>query len=119
MFGEPFQEKAPPFINYFHKDIIRPEVEGNINLENRPKVFNEKGDYETVKTITTEMDGKTILLPTIIDGKEVSAKEAVQHFKKTGLHLGIFKTQKDADKYDEQLHKRMGWTGKSNKWGKE
>lgn len=99
--------------------IVRPLVEGNINLENRPKVYNKNGDYETVKTITSEIDGKTVLLPTIINGKEVSKKEAVNHYLKTGEHLGVFKNQEQADKYDEQLHIRHGWIGKENKWDKK
>jgi hypothetical protein len=98
---------------------LKPEIEGNINLENRPKVFNEKGDYETVKTITAEFDGKTVLLPTIINGKEVSRKKAIEHYKKSGDHLGIFKTKEQADSYDKKLHERMGWIGSSNKWSKE
>ncbi|MGC2661789.1 MAG: hypothetical protein WA324_27845 [Bryobacteraceae bacterium] len=97
-------------------DITRPVVEGNIDLENRPKVWNEKGEYETVKTITREFDGKTVLLPTIINGKEVSVKQATDHYLKTGEHLGIFKNKKQADNYDKQLHERMGWIGASNKW---
>jgi hypothetical protein len=97
-------------------DIVRPLKEGNIELEGRPKVWNEKGQFETVKTITREFDGKTVLLPTIINGKEVSVKEATEHYKKTGEHLGIFKNREDANKYDKQLHERMGWRGESNKW---
>jgi hypothetical protein len=100
-------------------NIIRPLTEGNIDLENRPKVWNEKGQYETVKTIMREFDGKTVLLPTIINGKEVSAKDATEHYLKTGQHMGIFKTRKEADKYDKQLHERMGWSGDANKWDVE
>ncbi len=100
-------------------DITRPVVEGNIDLENRPKVWNDKGDYQTVKTITREFDGKTVLLPTIINGKEVSVKEATEHYLKTNEHLGIFKNREEADKYDKQLHERMGWLGESNKWDKK
>ncbi len=100
-------------------DSIRPVAEGNIDLENRPKVWSKEGDYQTVKTITREFDGKTVLLPTIINGKEVSVKEATEHYLKTGEHLGIFKNREDADKYDKQLHERMGWLGASNKWDKK
>lgn len=100
-------------------DSIRPVAEGNIDLENRPKVWNKEGGYSTVKTITAEFDGKTVLLPTIINGKEVTAKVAKEHYLKTGEHLGIFKNQQDADKYDKQLHTRMGWLGESNKWDKK
>ena len=100
-------------------EIIRPVVEGNIDLENRPKVWDKEGHYSTVKTITIEMDGKTILIPTIINGETYSNKEAIEHYKKTHEHLGVFKNKEDADKYDEQLHKRMGWIGEANKWGKK
>lgn len=99
-----------------NNDIIRPLKEGNIELENRSKVWDAKGNYQTVKTITREFDGNTVLLPTIINGKEVSVKEATEHYKKTGEHLGIFKTRDEANKYDKQLHERMGWTGENNKW---
>lgn len=96
-------------------DSIRPVAEGNIELENLPKVWNKEGNYETVKTITREFDGKTVLLPTIVKGKALSVKEATDHYLKTGEHLGVFKNKEDANKYDKQLHERMGWLGESNR----
>lgn len=99
---------------------VTPEVEGNIDLENRPKVFNKNGSWSTVSTATFGIEnGKTVLLPTIINGEKVSKKEAFEHFKKTHQHMGIFNSEKEADKYDEELHKRMGWNGEGNKWGKK
>lgn len=106
-------------------EIIRPEEEGNIDLENRSKVFNQDGSYSTVSTVTFGIDvngnpaKRTVLLPTIVNGKKISAKEAFQHYKDTGEHLGIFKTREEADKYDKQLHERMGWLGEANKWDKK
>lgn len=101
-------------------EIIRPVVEGNIDLENRPKVWNKDNTYSTVTTITAGIEnGKFVLLPTIINGHEVSKKEAFEHFKKTKEHMGIFNSEKEADKYDEQLHRRMNWIGEANKWGKK
>lgn len=113
-----FVNKRASLLTYLRSspNIIRPVVEGNIDLENRPKVFDKQGNYQTVKTITREFDGKTVLLPTIINGKEVSVKEATDHYLSTGEHLGIFKTREEANKYDKQLHERMGWLGQSNKW---
>lgn len=83
---------------------------GNIDVEKLPNVQNEDGTYSTVKTITIEEDGKTILLPTIINGKAVSNKEAITYYHKTGKHLGIFSSEKEAESYDKKLHKEQGWT---------
>jgi len=89
---------------------------GNIDLNNRPEIQNPDGSVSTVKTITIEEDGRTILLPTIVNGKELSKEEAVNHYHETGEHMGKFKTQKDADRYDKNLHKEKGWTGVKNTW---
>lgn len=89
--------------------LVKP---GNIDLSNRPVVKNPDGTQSTVSTITIEEDGKGVLLPTIIDGKRVSEDEAIKHYEKTGEHMGIFKSEKDADEYDKKLHNDMGWNGK-------
>lgn len=91
-------------------------AQGNIDLNNRPAVKNADGTHSTVKTITIEEDGKTILLPTIIGGKSFSNKEAIKHYKETGEHMGVFKSETDANLYDEKLHHEKGWEGKGNKW---
>jgi hypothetical protein len=96
--------------------IVRPVEQGNIDLDHREKVWGTGGDYSTVRTMTIGVDGKTVLLPTVIDGKIVSDDEAKTHYFKTGEHLGIFNNEKDANKYDQQMHKRMNWNGEGNKW---
>tara|TARA_R110000823_G_scaffold315159_2_gene445947 strand:+ start:7897 stop:10626 length:2730 start_codon:yes stop_codon:yes gene_type:complete len=90
----------------------------NINLANRKQLNNADGTESTVSTMTVGMDDKTYLIPSVIDGKRLSQKEAINHFKKTKEHMGAFKTLKDADLYDEALHQKMGWLGKHNKWPK-
>ena len=121
IFGRPTKVQDKSVMHYLRSKpaIIRPEVEGNIQLEHLPKVWKDNGEYEILKTITSEIDGKTVLLPTIINGKEVTNKKAIEHYKKTGEHLGVFKTREEADTYDEQMHQRMGWTGVAKKWGKK
>lgn len=84
---------------------------GNINLKNRPATNNPDGTSSTVRTTTIEEDGKTILIPTVVNGKIVSDDDAIKHYHDTGEHMGIFKTEKDADEYDKQLHNEMGWNG--------
>lgn len=90
--------------------------QGNIDLNNRPKVQNSDGTYSTVRTITVEIDGKTILLPTIINGKQVSNQEAVNYYKQTGENLGVFNSEKEANQYDKKMHEQQGWTGPKNTW---
>lgn len=92
---------------------------GNINLENRKKLLNSNGTTSSVSTITIGIEnGKTALIPTVIDGKRLSNDDAINHFKNTHEHMGIFETRQDADRYDEVLHKIKGWTGKKNIWPK-
>ncbi len=90
---------------------------GNVNLIDRPKLLTPDKGYQTVFTMTAGLDGgKTVLLPRVIEGFMHTPQEAMKHFKETGEHMGIFDTQKNADAFDEQLHKDMGWNGPKNKW---
>ena len=78
---------------------------GNIDIANRPQVRNADGSISTVRSITVEMDGKHIVLPTVSeDGRILSDDEAVEAYRKGGRHLGVFKTVKAADRYAEALH---------------
>ena len=98
---------------------------GNIDVNHRPIVWNDDGTPSTIfsATIPTE-GGKWALVPTIADGrfltpdgkipKEDDKKamsdledRAADHFKKTGEHLGIFKSQKAADDYADATHAFM------------
>lgn len=77
---------------------------GNIDLHKRPVVHNEDGSISTVRSISFEEDGKTILVPTVVGDKVVSDKEAIAHYHKTGEHLGKFKNSAAADSYAQSLH---------------
>ena len=51
------------------------------------------------------MDGKEYLIPTVSeDGKVLSEDDAVNQFKQTGKHLGVFNSPEDATAYARQLH---------------
>lgn len=78
---------------------------GNIDLHSRPVVHNSDGTISTVKSASVNLDGREVLLPTITDdGKEISVPEAVEQYKKTGKHLGIFQTPEAATAYAQSLH---------------
>ncbi len=79
-------------------------VPGNINLHNRPVVKNPDGSISTVRSISINVDGKEVLIPTVVNGKVVSNQQAIDHFKKTGEHLGMFKDVASANAYAKSLH---------------
>jgi hypothetical protein len=79
---------------------------GNIDLTKRPVVKNKDGSISTVRSMSVNMDGQEILIPTVAaDGSGIlRPKDAIEQFKRTGQHLGIFRNPKDATAYAKKLH---------------
>lgn len=79
--------------------------EGTVDLLDRPQVKNKDGSVSTVRSMSFDEDGKEILVPTVSwDGKILSDKEAIEQYRKTGQHLGVFDSVDAANNYAEQLH---------------
>ena len=77
---------------------------GNIDLAHRPIYKQPNGQISTVNSMGIEEGGKQILIPTIVDGKQVSKQEAIQHYHETGENLGKFDTVDNANQYAQDLH---------------
>lgn len=92
-------QKAP---NQNH-DLVTP---GNIDLHHRPVVHNADGSISTVRSITvTDDQGRGILIPTVSpDGKILNNKQALDLFRRTHQHLGVYKNEAAANKAAQQLH---------------
>src|SRR5438105_8654550 len=82
-------------------------VPGTIDPFARPRVDNPDGTYSTLRTITVEDNGRIVLLPTVVGGRVVSPQEAVDHYRRTGEHLGIFSDEAAAERYDQTLHDQI------------
>ena len=103
--------KDPGQGDYFKDHPDRSLIEkGNINLSNRPKVKNNDGSISTVRSISINEDGKEVLIPTVIGDKVLSNEDAINHYKKTGEHLGKFATSEAATTYAQKLHKDQAKT---------
>lgn len=78
---------------------------GNIDLYNRPRVKNSDGSVSTVRSMSFNHNGLEVLVPTVHpSGYIMSDDEAIQHYLKTGQHLGIFSSPQHATNYAIQLH---------------
>ena len=91
---------------------------GNINLMNRPAVKNADGSVSSVRSMSVNIDGKEVLIPTVSDdGRIMSDDEAVAQFEKTGRHLGKFKTPEEASAYADTLHNQQASLSQPAKTG--
>jgi len=97
----------PSAIQYFLNNNNTRFGRGNIDLNNRIVVKNEDGSISTERSMSFNENGKEILIPTVVNGKIVSDKEAIDHYHKTGEYLGKFNSIKEADDYAENLHRQQ------------
>lgn len=69
--------------------------------------INPNGDVSTIRTIGINVDGLETVIPTITpDGQFLTNAEAIEQFRRTGRHLGMFRTRQQADEYGQQLHQQ-------------
>jgi hypothetical protein len=79
---------------------------GNINLTGRPILHNSDGTISSEKSFSIGTDKGETLLPLIVNGKELTQQQAINHYRQTGEHMGIFDTPENADAYATQVHNR-------------
>lgn len=91
--------------NFVNPMQIVPVVQGNLNPWDRPvyKHPNDEG-YGTTFSIGVSTDKGEVVIPTIINGHPFSNQDAIQHYKNTGEHFGVFRTPAEADAYAQWLH---------------
>lgn len=65
---------------------------------------NADGSISTVRSLGVNIDGKEVLIPTVVDGRVVSDDEAIATYKRTGQHLGVFSSPAASTAYAERLH---------------
>jgi hypothetical protein len=86
----------------------KPVEAGNIDLSKRPIVKNSDSSISTVRSVSFGTDKGEILVPTITpDGKTMTPEQALERYRATGEHLGIFKSAEDATSYAQYLHEEQ------------
>lgn len=85
------------------KGMVEP---GNINLNGRPVLHNPDGTISSERSFSIGTDKGETLIPRIFEGKDHSEQEAIDHYRQTGEHMGIFDSPENADAYAERAHSR-------------
>lgn len=102
--------------DFAKNDPVGQYGKGTIDMNNRTVVNNPDGSISTEKSFSfyDEETGKEVLIPLIVDGKELTEEEAIEHYYDTVKrgkpeYLGMFDDWKDADEYAVMLHNRGDW----------
>lgn len=87
---------------------------GTIPLSELSVIESGKGIFSPIPTQVINQNGNSILIPLVVDGKELIPQEAVDYYKKSGRNLGIFNNKDNADKFEQALNRHLGdvYTGK-------
>ena len=81
-------------------------VPGNIDVSKQPQV-RQNGAVSTVRSMSfSDGPGREILIPTVAHGGGaiLSDQQAVEQYRSSGKHLGIFDNSGAADDFAERLH---------------
>jgi hypothetical protein len=87
------------------KKTPQPPKPGNIDTRSIAPVRNRDGSVSTVRSISIGTDSGEVLIPTVVRGRVVSNEEAIAEFRRSGRHLGVFASPREATEYAKQLHK--------------
>lgn len=107
---DPYSDFADP---YGDAAEVVPEptgqrVAGNIDIHARPVVHNADGTISTVRSMSFGTDQGDVLIPTVADdGRMLSEQEAIDLYRRTGRHLGIFDSPGAATAYAKSLHEQQ------------
>lgn len=86
-----------------------PVQSGNIDLKKRKAYKNKGGSVSTIKTIGIGEGNLETVIPTIgPKGRRMKNKQAIKHYKKTGKHLGKFRTRGAAADFARETSASQG-----------
>lgn len=77
---------------------------GTIDIGARPEIYSDDGTVSTYKSISITENGREVLIPMIApDGTDLNKKQAIERYRETGEHLGIFENREQANLYAKRV----------------
>jgi len=98
---------AKPLASAFPTGMVEPGTQNPFDYSKYPKVKNPDGSFSNVVTFSTNIDGKEVLLPSMVGGKRLTAQQAIEHYRKTGEHFGKFDSPEAAQAFADDVEKKM------------
>ena len=83
--GDYDRTTAPKKGNYLLPDI------------NRPSYIDNSGNKRSEYKMGINVNGKETLIPSVVGGRQLTADQAVDRYRSTGLHMGKYNTVDEAD----------------------
>lgn len=84
--------------------MVNPIVKPTLSHYNRPVINNPDGSYSTERNMVAGFDGVSYIIPTIVNGQELTRDQALEHFRKTGEHFGGYASDDDALNAEKAQH---------------
>ena len=82
---------------------------GNIDTTKRKAVKNPDGSISTLRSMSANLGNGEVLLPTMSPGGfPLNADAAIDLYRRTGQHLGMFDTPEAASNYAQVLSQEQG-----------
>ena len=93
---------------------------GNIDLHSRPFFKASDGTITTGQSLVINQDGNILLIPTVSpEGMSISDQKAIELYRRSGKHLGIFDNIDNAVAYARELQEAQTeeYTLKATQYG--
>lgn len=91
--------KSPVILPQIDYDLEKAPKQGNFLLSDidRPFYIDDDGQKRSEYKMGVNIEGKETLIPTVVNGTQLTEDQAIQRYYDTGLHMGQYDTVPEAE----------------------
>jgi hypothetical protein len=92
-------QKSPVILPQLDYDLTQAPKQGNFLLSDidRPFYIDDDGYKRSEFRMGINVDGRETLIPTVVNGQQLSPDQAIDRYYQTGLHMGQYNTPEESD----------------------